>query len=52
MILVAAMIKLDVALAVMDLAYFLMACCTMTALLLLSPRVKHEARRYFAQKKH
>ena len=40
MIVVAAVIPLDALVGIMDIAFFLMACCTMTALLALAPRVK------------
>ncbi len=51
MIVVAAVVPLKVVVGFMDIAFFLMACCTMTALLLLSPRVKEAARIYFAKDK-
>ena len=50
MIVVAAVVPLKVVVGFMDIAFFLMACCTMTALLLLSPRVKAAAREYFKKK--
>ncbi len=47
MIVVAAMIKLDLMISIMDLAFALMACCTMFALIKLSPRVKLLMKSYF-----
>ena len=49
MIIVAAVIKLDLLVSCMDLAFFLMAVCTMFTLLALSPRVKREMKAYFAR---
>ncbi|MBQ9585371.1 MAG: alanine:cation symporter family protein [Muribaculaceae bacterium] len=51
MIVVAAVVPLKVVVGFMDIAFFLMACCTMTALLLLSPRVKKVAKEYFQKGK-
>ncbi len=51
MIIVAAVIKLDLLVSIMDLAFALMALCTMTTLILLSPRVKREMKRYFMKEK-
>ena len=51
MIVVAAVVPLKVVVGFMDIAFFLMACCTMTALLLLSPRVKNVAKEYFQKGK-
>lgn len=48
MIVVAAMIPLNVMVSIMDLAFALMALCTMIALLALAPRVKALMRSYFA----
>ena len=50
MIVVAAVISLDVMVAIMDIAFLLMAVCTMTALLLLAPRVRAAAHAHFAKK--
>ena len=47
MILVAAVVPLKVVVGFMDIAFFLMACCTMTALILLAPRVKRLMKPYF-----
>ena len=47
MILVAAVVPLKVVVGFMDIAFFLMACCTMTALILLAPRVKKLMKTYF-----
>ena len=47
MILVAAVVPLKVVVGFMDIAFFLMACCTMTALILLAPRVKRLMKSYF-----
>jgi AGCS family alanine or glycine:cation symporter len=52
MIVVAAVVPLKVVVGFMDIAFFLMACCTMTALLLLSPRVKEAAKIYFHKKEN
>ncbi|MBE6287081.1 MAG: alanine:cation symporter family protein [Mediterranea massiliensis] len=49
MIVVAAMIPLGVVVAVMDLAFALMAVPTMTSLLLLAPRVKQKMKEYFSK---
>ncbi|MBP5688675.1 MAG: alanine:cation symporter family protein, partial [Muribaculaceae bacterium] len=51
MIVVAAVVPLKVVVGFMDIAFFLMACCTMTAIILLSPKVKEAAKIYFSQKK-
>ena len=51
MIVVAAVVPLKVVVGFMDISFFLMACCTMTALLLLAPKVKAAARTYFSKKK-
>ena len=51
MIVVAAVVPLKVVVGFMDIAFFLMACCTMTALLLLSPKVKAAAKEYFGKNK-
>ena len=51
MIVVAAVVPLKVVVGFMDIAFFLMACCTMTALLLLSPKVKAAAKEYFDKNK-
>ena len=48
MIVVAAMIPLGAVVAVMDLAFALMALPTMLSLLLLAPRVKKLMKEYFA----
>ncbi len=48
MIIVAAVIKLDLLVSIMDLAFALMALCTMTALIALAPKVKAAMREYFA----
>ena len=50
MIVVAAVVPLKVVVGIMDLAFFFMACCTMTTIILLAPRVKQEAKKYFAGK--
>ena len=50
MILVAAVIPLDALVGFMDLAFALMALCTMAMLIKLSPRVKALAKEYFAAK--
>ena len=47
MILVAAVVPLKVVVGFMDIAFFLMACCTMTSLILLAPRVKRLMKTYF-----
>ena len=47
MIVVAAVISLDVMVALMDVAFLLMAVCTMTAIILLAPRVMALTRPYF-----
>ncbi|MBO4871125.1 MAG: amino acid carrier protein [Muribaculaceae bacterium] len=49
MIVVAAVIPLDALVGLMDLAFALMALCTMIALLLLAPRVKALMRTYFVK---
>ena len=49
MIIVAAVIPLDALVGLMDLAFALMACCTMFALIMLAPRVKALMRTYFAK---
>lgn len=51
MIIVAAMIPLKTLVSVMDLAFALMALCTMTTLILLAPRVKTLMKSYFASHK-
>ena len=51
MIIVAAMIPLKTLVSVMDLAFALMALCTMTTLILLAPRVKALMKSYFASHK-
>ncbi len=51
MIVVAAVIKLDLLVSVMDLAFALMAFCTMITLIALSPRVKQEMKLYFEKNK-
>ena len=51
MIVVAAVISLDVMVSIMDLAFLCMAVCTMTALLLLAPKVMKEANAYFKKEK-
>ncbi len=51
MIIVAAMIPLKTLVSVMDLAFALMALCTMTTLILLAPRVKALMKTYFASHK-
>lgn len=48
MLVVAAMIPLKVMVGIMDIAFALMALCTMTALILLAPRVKQVMKSYFA----
>ena len=50
MILVAAVIPLDTLVGCMDMAFALMAFCTMTMLIVLSPRVKKLMKSYFAEK--
>ena len=50
MLIVCAMIPLQLAVAVIDLAFLLMACDTMFTLLRLSPRVKAAAKEYFKKK--
>ena len=50
MLIVCAMIPLQLAVAVIDLAFLLMACATMFTLLRLSPRVKAAAKEYFKKK--
>lgn len=47
MIVVAAVVPLKVIVGVMDLAFFFMACCTMTTIIALSPKAKKAAREYF-----
>lgn len=49
MIVVAAVIKLDVLVSVMDLAFALMAGCTMFTLIALSPKVKKAMQDYFKE---
>ena len=49
MIVVAAVIPLDALVGLMDLAFALMACCTMFALIKLAPRVKALMRTYFTK---
>jgi len=51
MIVVAAVIPLKTMVSIMDLAFALMALCTMTTLILLAPRVKALARDYFDKTK-
>ncbi len=51
MIVVAAIVPLKVVVGFMDIAFFLMACCTMTALIVLSPKAKAAAREYFAKQR-
>ena len=48
MIVVAAVMPLDALVSLMDIAFALMACCTMFALVKLSPRVKQLMTTYFA----
>ena len=50
MIVVAAVVPLKVVVGVMDLAFFFMACCTMTTMIALSPKAKKAAREYFRKK--
>ena len=50
MIVVAAVVPLKVVVGFMDIAFFLMACCTMTAIVLLSPKVVKAEREYFSKK--
>ena len=50
MIVVAAVVPLKVVVGVMDLAFFFMACCTMTTIIALSPKAKKAAREYFRKK--
>jgi len=50
MIVVAAVVPLKVVVGVMDLAFFFMACCTMTSIVLLAPKVKKAANEYFSRK--
>ncbi len=50
MIVVAAVVPLKVVVGVMDLAFFFMACCTMTTIIALSPKAKKAAREYFKKK--
>ena len=50
MIVVAAVVPLKVVVGFMDIAFFLMACCTMTAILLLSPKVIKAEKEYFSKK--
>ncbi|MBQ1746038.1 MAG: alanine:cation symporter family protein, partial [Muribaculaceae bacterium] len=47
MIVVAAMIPLKVMVSIMDLAFALMALCTMFTIIVLSPRVKKLMKEYF-----
>ncbi len=51
MIVVAAIISLETMVAIMDVAFLLMAMCTMFMILRLAPRVKREAKRYFSENK-
>lgn len=51
MLIVFAIVPLRFAVAVIDLAFFLMACATMFTLLALSPKVKAAAKEYFKKKK-
>jgi AGCS family alanine or glycine:cation symporter len=51
MLVVGAVISLDVVVGVIDSAYALMAIPTMTSLILLSPNVKREMKKYFAVNK-
>ncbi len=48
-ILIAAVMPLDALVAFMDLAFFGMALCTMTTLILLAPRVKKVMKGYFGK---
>ena len=50
MIVVAAVVPLKVVVGVMDLAFFFMACCTMTTIIAFSPKAKKAAREYFRKK--
>ncbi len=50
MILVAAVIPLKTMVSIMDLAFALMALCTMFTIIVLSPRVKHQMKEYFKNK--
>ena len=50
MIVVAAMIPLKLMVSIMDLAFALMACCTMFTIIKLSPRVKQLMKTYFKKK--
>ena len=50
MIVVAAMIPLKLMVSIMDLAFALMACCTMFTIIKLSPRVKKLMKTYFDKK--
>jgi len=50
MIIVAAIIPLKVMVSIMDIAFALMACCTMFTIIKLSPRVKQLMKTYFSQK--
>ena len=47
MIIVAAMIPLKVMVSIMDLAFALMALCTMFTIIMLAPRVKKLMKEYF-----
>ena len=47
MIVVAAMIPLKLMVSIMDLAFALMACCTMFTIIALAPKVKHLMKTYF-----
>ena len=49
MIVVAAMIPLKVMVSIMDLAFALMALCTMFTIIRLAPRVKRLMKTYFKQ---
>lgn len=50
MIVVAAVVPLKVVVGVMDLAFFFMACCTMTTIITLAPKAKKAAHEYFKKK--
>ena len=50
MLIVCAMIPLKLAVAIIDLAFMLMACATMFTMLKLSPKVKAAAKEYFKKK--
>ncbi len=51
MLIVFAVVPLQVAVAVIDLAFFFMACATMFTLLALAPKVKKAAKEYFGSNK-